>query len=212
MKSLREDPLGYAIGYETAVYGDQATGRFSTAKLIFHHLSSDATRFLFGFGPGSFHKTIWPEYMGRIRRDAGSYGILYGVSGFSWSALEFGYLGALLFLVPIFHLYIINKRFFERTDDPYWKAFSFGLSGIVFTSFVVNFIYSDFYRLDIAAFLLFFFGGIIFKREAHGRLWNVEEPSPSELPPEAFPSLDLAPRCDLASKLHPRISSRSTGE
>jgi hypothetical protein len=150
--------------------------------------------------------------MGRIRRDAGNYGIFYGISGFSASALEFGYLGALLFLVPIFYLYIINKRFLRRVDDPYWKALSFGLSGIVFTSFVVNFIYSEFYRLDIAAFLLFFFGGIIYKREAHGRLWEVEEPMPSELPPVAFSSPELAPRCDVSSKFHLRTSSQITGK
>ncbi len=180
MKSLREDPIGYAVGYETAVYGDQATGRFSTAILIFDHLSSGPMRFLFGFGPGSFHKTIWPEYQGRIRRDAGSYGIAYGVSGFSWSALEFGYLGAVLFLIPILYLYLVNRRYLRREDDPYWKALSFGLGGIIFTSLAVNMVYSDFYRLDIAAFLLFFFGGLIYKREAQGRLRAAGERTSSD--------------------------------
>ena len=181
MRSLREDPIGYAVGYETAVYGDQATGRFSTAKLIFNHLSSGPMRFLFGFGPGSFHKTMWPEYQGRIRRDAGSYGIAYGISGFSWSALEFGYLGAILFLIPILYLYVVNRRYFRREEDPYWKALSFGLGGIIFTSLAVNLIYSEFYRLDIAAFLLFFFGGLIYKREAQGRLWAAGERTSSDI-------------------------------
>ena len=180
--TLREDPVGYAIGYETATYGDQATGRASTAKLIFQNLSSDTMTLLFGYGPGSFHKTIWSEYTGRIRRDAGGYGILYGVSGFSWSALEFGYLGAILFLIPIFYLYVVNKRFFRRLDDPYWKAMSFGLGGIIFTSLAINLVYSDFYRLDIPAFLLFFFGGLIYKLESQGRLSPNEEPMPLAVP------------------------------
>jgi len=43
-------------------------------------------------------------------------------------------------------------------------------------------IYSDFYRLDIPAFLLFFFGGLIYRREALGRIGEGKPAFSSSLP------------------------------
>jgi len=170
MRTLREDPLGYAIAYETAMSGDQSMGRASTSVMIFHHLTRSPMRFLFGYSPGSFQKSLWSQYVGRIRRDMGTWGIMYGTSGFSWSALEFGYLGALLYLVPIVYLFFVARRGFHSDPDPYWRALSFSAAGIAFTSVAIYMVYSIFFRLDIAAFIVFFLGGLVYRREAASRM------------------------------------------
>ncbi len=175
LNTLRDDPLGYAISYETATSRDQSIGRVSTTINVFNTLASRPKAFFFGFGPGSLLESYWSEYMGRIRRDVESFGFLYGITGFSWNAIEFGYLGAILFLLPIIHLYKINRRFLLKTEDAYWKALSFGLGGITAFSIVIHVVYGPFYRQDIPAFLLLFFGGLVYKMETQRNLGGEAE-------------------------------------
>ena len=166
LNTLRDDPIGYAMNYEFATSGDQSIGRMSTSIGVFNALTRDMKTFLVGFGPGSFHESFWPEYEGRVRRDVGSYGFLYGVTGLSFAAIEFGYLGAILFLLPIGHLYLTGRRFLRRTDDPYWKAMAFSLCGIVFASVVIYVVYGDFYNQDIPPFIMYFLAAVILKKQS----------------------------------------------
>ena len=113
--------------------------------------------FLFGFGPGSTSKSYFNE-LGNRRN---TFGISYGLSQWVTMSLEYGWIGAILFLWLFIPLFRINQKFFRATKDRYWKSISFGFKGILFT-YLMGIFYSRVFRLDILSFIFWLFASIIY--------------------------------------------------
>ncbi len=174
-RHLMDFPVSYTTG-ETG-WGE-ATGRTSAMKVVHRTLTKNTINFLLGFGPGSMSKSYFKEFERKKLRDAVP--IAYGKSQWVTMSLEYGYGGTLLFLWLIFPLFKVNQRFFNETDHRYWKAISFGFKGICF-AYLMGFFYAKVFRLDVLAFIFWFFAAAIF---CLGRQREVIQVGDSSMEPE----------------------------
>ena len=115
---------------------------------------------LVGYGLGNASPSFFENYTGFIYAEYEWAHI--NNQQISWTMLELGYLGLMLFFIIIYRVYKINELFFlNQTKDKYWKAISFGFTGIIFV-FVIGTIYTSVWYKDIIGFCFWFFSAAIF--------------------------------------------------
>ncbi|MFX1555451.1 MAG: hypothetical protein ACFFBV_16115, partial [Promethearchaeota archaeon] len=164
LKPALEDPrhiISLATNYTSAYAGPkgEASGRFSAAKEALQVSAENPVNLMIGFGPGSASKSYFKKFAGKL---LSKLRISYGWET-QWVVmnLEYGIVGVFLFLLAIFLIFKRNQRFFERINDPYWRAISFGFKGISFTYFM-GFFYATVFRQDVMAFIFWFFAASIY--------------------------------------------------
>ncbi len=151
--------MDYTVSYSTSYSAEsgKASGRASSLKEAYNMLKSKPLNLVLGFGPGSMSESYFKEYEGKLRSQAP---IEYGMSQWVITSLEYGYIGAFLLLWVLTTLLRRNQKFFNTTEDKYWKSISFGFKGIWFT-FLMGFFYCAIFRADLAAFIFWFFAAAI---------------------------------------------------
>ena len=160
LKPAVENPrhlIDFSVSYTTGYDERGATGRASAIQQAYKIAKNSPQTLLLGYGPGSLTKMAFKEATGK---DLLTLEIAYGGSQWVLMSLEYGFVGVLLFLWLFFSLFRINQRFFDATSGKYWKAISFGFKGIWFT-YLMGFFYGRVFRLDVLAFILWFFAATI---------------------------------------------------
>jgi len=152
--------MDFSVSYSTAysVETGKSIGRASTLVEAYKVSTENPVNFLLGFGPGSMAESYIKEFEGKRRNELPMW---YGLSQWIKMSLEYGWVGALLFLWLFIPLFRANRRFFSSTTDRYWKAISFGFNGILFT-YLMGFFYAVVFRLDLSAFIFWFFAATIY--------------------------------------------------
>ena len=160
--------LDYSFSYSSAHSAEtgKALGRTSAFVAAFEVAKENPANFLLGFGPGCLARSQFKKYESDIRY---SLPISYGQSQWVTMSLEYGWVGALLFLWLFVPLFRINQRFFQTTNDKYWKSISFGYKGILFT-YSLGFFYAVVFRGDLLSFIFWFFSAAIYCLERKKRL------------------------------------------
>ena len=154
----------YTVSYSTRRFGpgEDAGGRMGAIEETYKALTKDSVHIFVGYGPGRTIKSYFKEYDMRERRDI-PVRIIYGFTHLVSTAIEYGYLGVMLiFLLPLLFLFKMNIKFIKNTTDKYWKAISFGFSGILFSYLFIGLFYWELFRIDLAAFIFWFFAAVIF--------------------------------------------------
>ncbi len=169
--------IDYTVSYSTA-YSTQsgdAIGRTSALITAYNVAKKNAVNFLLGFGPGCLAQSYFKGFESRIHIP-----IAYGRSQWVTMSLEYGWVGAFLFLWLFIPLYKVNKRFFDTTSNKYWKAISFGFKGILF-SYLMGFFYAVIFRDDVLGFIFWFFAATIVCLEKQKKIeedslqWNQQK-------------------------------------
>jgi hypothetical protein len=136
----------YAKKYDTAKAGDSGytTGRLSSSSRILQRLWEEGfPRNFFGFGPGSFTTSILdPTTQDAATKLVVDLNVYYGLTSFNRIALEYGFLGALIFTLMLFYFIRISRIYYRLESDRYWKAFAAGSVGFCISMFFFYFMYS----------------------------------------------------------------------
>lgn len=150
--------VDWSTSYTYQKNDDQTSGRMAVAELVYDTLKQNPINFAFGFGPGTVTESF-DSVQGKVRQKLNIY---YGWTEFAMMALEYGFVGVILFLWILFTIYRKNKKFFAETEDPFWKAISFGYRGIILL-YLLAFFYTTIFRLDVSAYLFWLLASFIYK-------------------------------------------------
>lgn len=142
----------YAHEYSTRTTGTGETfGRINTTKRVIEVVSQNKETMLFGFGPDAIERGE------NARERTSEFGVSYGLTGFSYTLLTTGFLGAIL--IPILYLFFCFKVMsnFKNMKRGYQKALAFGF--IVSTSvFLIDFFtYSKSFLYSEVMYVTYFY-------------------------------------------------------
>ena len=134
-------------------------GRYSTTKQVLTVLyNKGISRMFFGYGPGAYTKSRFDDprsrYQSPLIKDIF---IQYGVTCLNFTAMEYGFLGVLIYLLFILALNLNLYKNWLLPWPPYWKAISYGTFLCGFIYFLVWVTYSPVIYLGDYFPLLFFF-------------------------------------------------------
>jgi len=137
--------------------GGATQGRFQIIQYTYSLLERKAL-LLIGLGPGQGEQNllgagIQGEYFSNYTD--------FTRTQVSRTLLEFGILGLLINLLMIYQIYKMNRRFFSKIDDLYWKAISLGFFSFIFV-FATAIVYREVWYKPPLAFFFWFLGGVIF--------------------------------------------------
>lgn len=146
--------------YQRDLHGS-AGGRMSAIQETYQNLEQDPLNFLIGKGPGSTIKSFFPGYS---RKGVSMpVNISYGFTHLVSTVIDYGYLGFILyFLFPIILLFKANRSFFRNIKNKFWQAMSFGFGGILFSSLLIGLFYWELFRVDVSAFVFWFFAAAVY--------------------------------------------------
>jgi hypothetical protein len=165
LRSALDSPgnvVSWATSYTYQKDDEVTSGRVAVVEFVFKMLKEKPIHLLVGLGPGTMtEKLDNPE--GGFKEDLPIY---YGLTEFSTMSIEYGYGGVLIFLWMLFRLFKALKIRFKNTHDPFWKAMAFSSLGIWFTCLLTYF-YSAVFRMDVSAFLFWFFAAMIHNLSRH---------------------------------------------
>lgn len=150
-----------------------ATGRMSAIQKTYQNLKRDPVNFLIGKGPGSTIKSFFSAYS---RKGVSMpVNISYGFTQLVSTAIDYGYLGFILyFLLPIILLFRANRIFFRNNENTFWRAISFGFGGILFSSLLIGLFYWELFRVDVSAFVFWFFAAAVYSVNSREKNANRE--------------------------------------
>ncbi|MCK4815144.1 hypothetical protein KA005_05180 [bacterium] len=159
LNSALDNPKGvidWASSYTYQKDDELTSGRVAVAEYVFNKLHEEPIHLLVGLGPGTMTEGFEQSEEG-LRATMPIY---YGLTEFSTMSLEYGGVGVLIFLWIIFRLFMVNQRMFHQLSEGYWKAVSFAFKGIWFTC-LLAFFYGPVFRLDLSAFIFWFFAAMV---------------------------------------------------
>jgi hypothetical protein len=116
--------------------GEGRAGRFYQAESGFHLATSSPQAFVFGFGPGVATPSFFTAQQSPSVQYFKNWGISSGATSLPWMLVEYGVVGTLLFLVPLFLLYR-RARILYRSERESHRILAAGFQGLTFL-FVVN--------------------------------------------------------------------------
>jgi hypothetical protein len=143
---------------ERLPYEQRPQGNLANIILANKIISKNWKTQLFGCGLGNASPSIFETYTGPIYSKYQWAHINNQQIG--WTILELGYLGLFFFFIIIYRIYKINKLFFNQIEDRFWKAVSFGFTGIIFLS-AVGTVYIPVWYLDITGFCFWIFSAAV---------------------------------------------------
>jgi|GEM_PF-6887212 len=149
--------MDWATNYTYQKNEEVTSGRVAVAELVTKTLLNDPVKLLFGYGPGTMTESFTQDKASVME----SLSIYYGITEFALISLEYGFFGLGFFIWIILTVYRVNHRFFVHVDDPYWKAISFGMKGIIFVS-LLALVYTPIFRLDVSGFMFWYIFTILY--------------------------------------------------
>jgi len=164
LRTIFDNPksiVDWSTSYTYQKNDEQTSGRMAVAELVFNTLKRNPVNFAFGFGPGTVTESF-DSVKGQVRQELNIY---YGWTEFSMMALEYGFVGVILFLWILYTIMRQNTKYFKNSEDPFWKSISFGYRGICILYFMA-FFYTTIFRLDVSAYLFWLLASIIYKIDA----------------------------------------------
>jgi cell division protein FtsW (lipid II flippase) len=155
---------------------DAGLGRLQALGYVHDTIGKNVVTSVVGYGPGAITPT---RFLARgVRSELyKNNDLLSNYNDYAYVTLELGYGGLLLILYLLYRLFIFNQKFQMRCNDPFWRAISLGLAGIIFTSVYAT-LYTRGWTQPSLAFSLWFLAGAI-TRVAYlkGLLTNPNTPS-----------------------------------
>lgn len=135
-------------------------GRITGVKFVADYLKGQPYGRLFGVGPGMWSESYFPSFTGEISETFSEYNAP-GRNQIARTLSEFGLVGLILYFLIVYKVYRMNQVLFKKVNDNYWKAISFGFSGIIFL-YVVASIYIPLLYWNASAFLFWTLAGTVF--------------------------------------------------
>ena len=155
----------FIIEYNMASDSGVTSGRISTSINVFNFIKEDGlVSLMFGLGPGWFIETRFGDVASSMQsgRDLSAN---YGVVGFSWLALQIGYLGALAYLYLFYRILKSALLFHRMETDPYWKSFGFGMLGFSFVMLLISLTYWAVFMDDLIPGVFFMLAAFFIQRD-----------------------------------------------
>lgn len=118
---------------------DAGMGRLQAFGVVSQELRTPVEK-LIGRGPGMLTPTSVVDNPNSLVANAPH--LFRNVTGYTYTTIELGFLGFILFLLLYFKVYRFNRLFLSRIDDPFWESVSLGFSGVVFI-YVLSTFYVD---------------------------------------------------------------------
>ncbi|MCZ6594936.1 MAG: hypothetical protein O6943_08480 [Bacteroidetes bacterium] len=147
----------YAVDYESvAAEGGSYMGRLQIINYTNQLLAQKTSLFL-GLGPGAGGHSEWRGLQGTQYTEFTD----FARTQLSRTLIEFGFFGLLVNFLIIYQVYRMNKKFFVKIDDIYWKSVSHGFFGIIFL-FTAATVYANIWYSTPIAFSFWFIAGAIF--------------------------------------------------
>lgn len=143
-----------------AFYPGQWVGRTAKIAYINRQLATNVGYLLFGLGPGVATPTVFSSFIPPLFYELSLFGIPRGMT-YTRLITEWGYIGFFLFLFILFQIFKYNFRFLKNVNSRYWKAISFGFSGVIFLYFSSTF-YTYSWTADATSFTFWFLAATIF--------------------------------------------------
>ena len=166
----------YIANYTTDEEEGKSKGRISTTINVFRILNEQGTRgLLLGLGPGSYIKTRF-EDLKSTQKEMGTLPIIYGITGFTWTALQTGFVGALVYFSVFLFILIAASKYYKTETRPYWKAFALGMVGYTFVMLWINVTYWTVHLDDMLPLVYFLLVAFMLKKTE-----NSEIPSDSKI-------------------------------
>lgn len=137
-------------------------GRITGIRFVADHLKGQPYGLLLGVGPGMWSESYFPSFTGEIWDTFSS--LEYRAPGrnqITRTLSEFGLVGLILYFLLVYKVYRMNQVLFKKVNDTYWKAVSFGFSGIIFL-YVVASIYIPLLYWNASAFVFWTLAGTAF--------------------------------------------------
>ncbi len=145
--------------------GKLTLGRYATTMRSLQILKdAGPVRVLFGNGAGSLIQTriLNRGSIGQITLR--KYNIAYGITGFAWTILQVGLLGALLLVLFFFKLFKKGYILYCRSQDPNFKAVALGFISCSFVFLLDFFTYSRaFVTLGILTPVYYYSAFVLFR-------------------------------------------------
>ncbi len=113
-----------------------SAGRFYQAKSGFQLASSNFRTFVFGFGPGVATRSVFVAQESSTVAYFRRWGISSDAQSLAWMLVEYGVVGTLLFLVPLFLLYR-RARILYRSEKESYRILAAAFQGLTFL-YVIN--------------------------------------------------------------------------
>jgi hypothetical protein len=137
--------------------------RIGDLQFTFELLSVDASKILFGYGPGSSSRAFAEVANGSLYRRFQEHDGLYFYFSFvqlSTTSLEYGLVGLTIFLLVLWKLYRYTKRFLSSVTDQYWWAIAWGFRGVMLV-YVAGIVYWRVWSTEILASIFWLLAGCI---------------------------------------------------
>ncbi len=145
----------YFLRYATEGQRSYSIGRIATTRNVFSILKDGGFEsFFFGLGPGSYIETRFKDLKTTLK-ERGELPIIYGITGFTWLALQVGLLGAIIYLFIFYRILVECHSHFEREKNAYWKSFGLGMVGFSFVMLFINIFYSPVLTDDLFPMIFF---------------------------------------------------------
>jgi hypothetical protein len=151
MKFLRSPTELYSLNIQKRKEG--TFGRFQVIDVAHQLLLDNIPQLIVGFGPGNASQSYFSEYSGKLDKEYQGFKI-WGIQ-YTATILEYGFLGLILFLLLFLQLWRVNRQFYHRTKNQFWKAISVGYNGLLFVYTVGSF-YNPVWYYDILSFTFWF--------------------------------------------------------
>jgi hypothetical protein len=194
------NPITYITNISPVIEKDLGGGRFYQLKNGFQFATSSLRAFVFGFGPGAATPSFFTAQQSPSVQYFKNWGTWSGATSLPWMLVEYGVVGTLLFLVPLFLLYR-RARILYRSERESHRILAAGFQGLTFL-FVVNLFITATLQSEQLGYFYWVTAAIVVQL-SHA----VKEGHPSELtakpsdPNLAFPVLT-------SDKIEPAMSPR----
>jgi hypothetical protein len=167
--------VSYITNYTMNEEEGKSRGRISTTINVFRILGENGVRgLLLGLGPGSYIKTRFEDLQSSYKQ-TGGLPIIYGITGFTWTSLQTGFLGASIYFSLFFFILVVASRYYKEEKQPYWKAFGLGMVGYTFVMLWINLTYWTVHLDDMLPLVYFLLVAFMIKKRE-----NLGELSPAE--------------------------------
>jgi hypothetical protein len=161
-KSLR-GIYTYAI-IDQARIQDAEIGRIGVLKLGWQKVSTDIPHILLGLGPGTFRKSVFGmnQSLKTINNWLWRSKLSAGTREANTVLMQWGLLGHIVLILIFIGIWRLNKSFYLKNQDPYWKGISIGFFGMIIL-FIFGPLYGPVMSNENTAVPFWIIAGIIYK-------------------------------------------------
>lgn len=130
-------------------------GRLSSIPYVFNVIKKDFFTLLFGVGPGNASPSFFGSFPGKYA------GLPFWPTSLVRLILEYGILGAMLYLSMFVYIYFRIGKIVNSIKDSYWRGIIIGFKGIVLLYLIAT-AYAAIFFTDILSFMFWSMAAAIF--------------------------------------------------